>query len=95
MAADGTRIIIHGGMQEYGKMSNQLYELQASKWEWKKLDQKCSKGLYWPNTGWPPESKNLRATLTKVPTKANFKAWIIKIFMSWQRAFVFLKVKLI
>ena len=27
------------------------------------LEQKCSPGLYWPNTGWPPESKNLRATL--------------------------------
>jgi len=39
MIADGTRIIIHGGMQEYGKQSNSMYELQASKWEWKKLKQ--------------------------------------------------------
>ena len=31
MIADGTRILIHGGMQEFGKMSNDLYELQASK----------------------------------------------------------------
>ena len=31
MIADGTRILIHGGMLEYGKMSNDLYELQASK----------------------------------------------------------------
>ena len=27
-------------MVEYGGMSNSLYELQASKWEWKKLQQK-------------------------------------------------------
>ena len=27
------------------------------------LDQKCSPGLYWPHIGWPPGSKNLRATL--------------------------------
>ena len=26
-------------------MTNLMYELQASKWEWKKLDQKCQKGL--------------------------------------------------
>jgi len=31
MIADGTRILIHGGMLEFGKMSNDLYELQASK----------------------------------------------------------------
>jgi host cell factor len=34
---DGTRILIFGGMVEYGKYSNELYELQATKWEWKKL----------------------------------------------------------
>ena len=28
MAADGTRIIVHGGMQEYGKLTNVMYELQ-------------------------------------------------------------------
>ena len=39
MIADGTRIIIHGGMQEFGKMSNTMVELQASKWEWRKLNQ--------------------------------------------------------
>ena len=43
MIADGTRIIIHGGMQEYGKQTNLMYELQASKWEWKKLNQKATK----------------------------------------------------
>jgi len=50
MAADGTRIIIHGGMQEYGRLTNSMYELQASKWEWKKLEQKCAKGLKQPPT---------------------------------------------
>ena len=31
------------------------------------LDQKCSPGLYRPNTGWAPWSKNLRATLVHTP----------------------------
>ncbi|KAL7295574.1 hypothetical protein TKK_0011213 [Trichogramma kaykai] len=34
---DGTRILVFGGMVEYGKYSNELYELQASRWEWRKL----------------------------------------------------------
>ncbi|OXU26297.1 hypothetical protein TSAR_001251 [Trichomalopsis sarcophagae] len=34
---DGTRILVFGGMVEYGKYSNELYELQASRWEWKRL----------------------------------------------------------
>jgi len=34
---DGTRILVFGGMVEYGKYSNELFELQASRWEWKKL----------------------------------------------------------
>lgn len=34
---DGTRLLVFGGMVEYGKYSNELYELQASKWEWKRL----------------------------------------------------------
>ncbi|KAG4078740.1 hypothetical protein HA402_015330 [Bradysia odoriphaga] len=34
---DGTRIFVFGGMIEYGKYSNELYELQATKWEWRKL----------------------------------------------------------
>jgi len=37
---DGTRILVFGGMVEYGKYSNDLYELQASRWEWKKLKPK-------------------------------------------------------
>ncbi|XP_075147645.1 host cell factor-like [Haematobia irritans] len=34
---DGTRMFIFGGMIEYGKYSNELYELQATKWEWRKM----------------------------------------------------------
>ncbi|XP_056430495.1 host cell factor 2 isoform X1 [Hyla sarda] len=34
---DGTRILVFGGMVEYGRYSNDLYELQASRWLWKKL----------------------------------------------------------
>ena len=45
---DGTRILVFGGMVEYGKYSNELYELQASKWEWKRLKPKA------PRTGQPP-----------------------------------------
>ncbi|XP_018585411.2 host cell factor 2 isoform X1 [Scleropages formosus] len=34
---EGTRVLVFGGMLEYGKYSNSLYELQASRWLWKKL----------------------------------------------------------
>ncbi|XP_046895238.1 host cell factor 1b isoform X1 [Hypomesus transpacificus] len=45
---DGTRLLVFGGMVEYGKYSNDLYELQASRWEWKRLK---AKG---PKNGPPP-----------------------------------------
>jgi len=45
---DGTRILMFGGMVEYGKYSSELYELNASKWEWKKLKPKP------PKIGAPP-----------------------------------------
>uniref|UniRef100_A0A6Q2XGA9 Host cell factor 1 n=1 Tax=Esox lucius TaxID=8010 RepID=A0A6Q2XGA9_ESOLU len=45
---DGTRLLVFGGMVEYGKYSNDLYELQASRWEWKKLKAKP------PKNGPPP-----------------------------------------
>uniref|UniRef100_A0A672SZZ5 Host cell factor 1 n=1 Tax=Sinocyclocheilus grahami TaxID=75366 RepID=A0A672SZZ5_SINGR len=45
---DGTRLLVFGGMVEYGKYSNDLYELQASRWEWKKLKPKA------PKSGAPP-----------------------------------------
>ncbi|CAN9508147.1 unnamed protein product [Ophioblennius macclurei] len=34
---EGTRILVFGGMVEFGKYTNNLYELQASRWLWKKL----------------------------------------------------------
>ncbi|XP_072422618.1 host cell factor 1-like isoform X1 [Chiloscyllium punctatum] len=40
---DGTRLLVFGGMVEYGKYSNDLFELQASRWEWKKLKPKPPK----------------------------------------------------
>ncbi|TRY93480.1 hypothetical protein DNTS_011697 [Danionella cerebrum] len=45
---DGTRLLAFGGMVEYGKYSNDLYELQASRWEWKRLKPKS------PKNGPPP-----------------------------------------
>eukprot|EP00106_Octopus_bimaculoides_P009069 XP_014776511.1 PREDICTED: host cell factor 2-like [Octopus bimaculoides] len=45
---DATRILVFGGMVEYGKYSNELYELQASRWEWKRLKPKP------PKNGQPP-----------------------------------------
>ncbi|KAK4805143.1 hypothetical protein QYF61_004934 [Mycteria americana] len=43
---DGTRLLVFGGMVEYGKYSNDLYELQ--RWEWKRLKAKT------PKNGPPP-----------------------------------------
>uniref|UniRef100_A0A671S8C3 Host cell factor 2-like n=1 Tax=Sinocyclocheilus anshuiensis TaxID=1608454 RepID=A0A671S8C3_9TELE len=34
---EGTRILVFGGMVEFGQYTNSLYELQASRWLWKKL----------------------------------------------------------
>uniref|UniRef100_A0AAR2IQ84 Host cell factor 1 n=1 Tax=Pygocentrus nattereri TaxID=42514 RepID=A0AAR2IQ84_PYGNA len=45
---EGTRLLVFGGMVEYGKYSSDLYELQASRWEWKKLKPKA------PKNGPPP-----------------------------------------
>ena len=36
-ATDGTKILVFGGMIEYGKYSADLWELNPIKWEWKKL----------------------------------------------------------
>ncbi|XP_075456705.1 host cell factor 2 isoform X2 [Ascaphus truei] len=45
---DGTRILVFGGMVEFGRYSNELYELQASRWLWKKLKPQP------PSSGSPP-----------------------------------------
>ncbi|KAG7270318.1 hypothetical protein CRUP_030218 [Coryphaenoides rupestris] len=44
----GTRILVFGGMVEFGKYTNGLYELQASRWLWKKLRPRA------PVNGLPP-----------------------------------------
>ncbi|XP_040886622.1 host cell factor 2 [Toxotes jaculatrix] len=45
---EGTRILVFGGMVEFGKYTNSLYELQASRWLWKKLKPRA------PRNGSPP-----------------------------------------
>ncbi|RWS30313.1 host cell factor 1-like isoform X2, partial [Leptotrombidium deliense] len=45
---DGTRLLVFGGMVEYGKYSNELYELQASRWEWKRLKPRAPKNGPYP-----------------------------------------------
>eukprot|EP00079_Xenopus_tropicalis_P033945 XP_017947716.1 PREDICTED: host cell factor 2 isoform X4 [Xenopus tropicalis] len=45
---DGTRILVFGGMVEFGRYSNDIYELQASRWLWKKLKPQA------PSSGSPP-----------------------------------------
>jgi len=40
---DGTRILMFGGMVEYGKYSNDLYELNVTRWEWRRLKPKPPK----------------------------------------------------
>ncbi|WKY06448.1 hypothetical protein Q1695_006551 [Nippostrongylus brasiliensis] len=37
IVCNGTHIFTFGGMVEYGRYTNDLYELQASRWEWRKL----------------------------------------------------------
>ncbi|KAL1493016.1 hypothetical protein ABEB36_011161 [Hypothenemus hampei] len=59
---EGTRLLVCGGMVEYGKYSNELYELQASKWEWKKICPRC------PKTG-PPPCPRLGHSFTIVNSK--------------------------
>ncbi|PAA91420.1 hypothetical protein BOX15_Mlig018542g1 [Macrostomum lignano] len=46
--ADGTRILLFGGMMEYGRYSDEVFELQATRWEWKRIKPKP------PRHGPPP-----------------------------------------
>ncbi|XP_061662452.1 host cell factor 2 isoform X2 [Syngnathoides biaculeatus] len=48
LVCEGARILLFGGMVEYGKYSNNLYELQANRWLWKKLKPRA------PKNGLPP-----------------------------------------
>uniref|UniRef100_A0A2P2I2D6 Host cell factor 2-like n=1 Tax=Hirondellea gigas TaxID=1518452 RepID=A0A2P2I2D6_9CRUS len=60
---DGTRILVFGGMVEYGKYSNELYELQASKWEWKRMKAR-------PPRNGPPPCPRLGHSFTLANNKA-------------------------
>lgn len=40
LVLDGYRMLMYGGMIEYGRYSSDLYELNIPKWEWKKLKPK-------------------------------------------------------
>ncbi|XP_034252090.1 host cell factor 1-like isoform X4 [Thrips palmi] len=57
--ADGTRILVFGGMIEYGKYSADLYELQASRWEWKVLSPR-------PPKKFPPPCPRLGHSFTLI-----------------------------
>lgn len=48
LVLDGCRMLMYGGMIEYGRYSSDLYELNIPKWEWKKLKPKG------PRSGEPP-----------------------------------------
>ncbi|XP_039282665.1 host cell factor 1-like [Nilaparvata lugens] len=62
IVVDNTRILIFGGMVEYGKYSNELYELQASRWEWKRLKPK-------PPRHGPPPCPRLGHSFTLIGNK--------------------------
>ncbi|XP_043193091.1 host cell factor 2-like isoform X2 [Amphibalanus amphitrite] len=60
---DGTRILVFGGMVEYGKYSNEIYELQASRWEWKRIRAR-------PPRNGPPPCPRLGHSFTLIGNKA-------------------------
>ncbi|XP_027205977.2 host cell factor [Dermatophagoides pteronyssinus] len=45
ITTDGNRVFIFGGMVEYGRYSNDLYELKVATWEWKKIRARTSKNV--------------------------------------------------
>lgn len=55
---DGTRIFVFGGMVEYGRYSADLFELQASRWEWRRLRARP------PKSGHPGPCPRLGHTFT-------------------------------
>lgn len=62
-ATDGNRIFVFGGMVEYGKYSNDLYELKVSTWEWKKIRPRS------PKNGDPPPRPRLGHSFTLIGNK--------------------------
>lgn len=59
---EGTRILVFGGMVEYGKYTNSLYELQASRWLWKKLKPRAPRNA-------PPPCPRIGHSFTLVGNK--------------------------
>lgn len=45
---DSSRLLVFGGMVEYGKYTNELYELKLNNWEWKRLKPKGPKNACYP-----------------------------------------------
>ncbi|KAL3118108.1 hypothetical protein niasHT_004369 [Heterodera trifolii] len=45
MVTNQSKVFIFGGMIEYGRYSNDLYELQINRWEWRKLNIQILEGL--------------------------------------------------
>ncbi|OTF72803.1 Kelch domain containing Galactose oxidase-like protein [Euroglyphus maynei] len=45
ITTDGNRVFIFGGMVEYGRYSNDLYELKVATWEWKKIRARTAKNV--------------------------------------------------
>lgn len=60
---DGTRLIVFGGMVEFGKYSNQVYELLASRWEWKRVKPR-------PPKNGPPPCPRLGHSFTLIDGRA-------------------------
>lgn len=48
ITTDGNRVFIFGGMVEYGRYSNDLYELKVTTWEWKKIRARTAKNVELP-----------------------------------------------
>jgi host cell factor len=48
ITSDENRILIFGGMVEYGRYSNELYELSIPAWEWKRLNVKLKENTTFP-----------------------------------------------
>jgi host cell factor len=48
ITSDENRILIFGGMVEYGRYSNELYELSIPSWEWKRINAKVKESTAYP-----------------------------------------------
>lgn len=58
------RVFVFGGMVEYGKYSNDLYEMKVATWEWKLVRPKIPK-----NSSFPPPRPRLGHSFTLIGNK--------------------------